>query len=44
MTKKFPRRGQKVSFKGYKFIVEEIDQFRVKQIKVYLPGKYNLIK
>ena len=44
MTKKFPRRGQKVSFKGYKFIVEEIDQFRVKQIKVNLPGKYNLIK
>ena len=44
MTKKFPRRGQKVSFKGYKFIVEEIDQFRVKQIKVYLPRKYNLIK
>ena len=44
MTKKFPRRGQKVSFEGYKFIVEEIDQFRVKQIKVYLPGKYNLIK
>ena len=44
MTKKFPRRGQKVSFKGYKFIVEEIDQFRVKQIKVYLPEKYNLIK
>ena len=44
ITKKFPRRGQKVSFKGYKFIVEEIDQFRVKQIKVYLPGKYNLIK
>ena len=44
ITKKFPRRGQKVSFKGYKFLVEEIDQFRVKQIKVYLPGKYNLIK
>ena len=44
ITKKFPRRGQKVSFKGYKFIVEEIDQFRVKQIKVYLPEKYNLIK
>ena len=44
ITKKFPRRGQKVSFKGYEFIVEEIDQFRVKQIKVYLPGKYNLIK
>ena len=44
ITKKFPRRGQKVSFMGYKFIVEEIDKFRVKQIKVYLPGKYNLIK
>ena len=44
ITKKFPRRGQKVSFKGYKFIVEEIDQFRVKQIKVYLPRKYNSIK
>ena len=41
MTKKFPRRGQKVSFKGYKFIVEEIDQFRVKQIRVCLPLKNN---
>ena len=41
MTKKFPRRGQKVAFKGYKFIVEEIDQFRVKQIRVCLPLKNN---
>ncbi|MDC3034474.1 gliding motility-associated protein GldE [bacterium] len=41
MTKKFPRRGQKVAFKGYKFIVEEIDQFRVKQIRVCLPFKNN---
>ena len=43
ITKKFPRRGQKVAFKGYKFIVEEIDQFRVKQIKVCLP-KYKMNK
>ena len=41
MTKKFPRRGQKVAFKGYKFVVEEIDQFRVKQIRVCLPLKDN---
>ena len=41
MTKKFPRRGQKVAFKGYKFVVEEIDQFRVKQIRVCLPLKNN---
>ena len=41
ITKKFPRRGQKVAFKGYKFIVEDVDQFRVKQIKVCLPNKMN---
>ena len=41
ITKKFPRRGQKVAFKGYKFIVEDVDQFRVKQIKVSLPNKMN---
>ena len=39
ITKKFPRRGQKVAFKDYKFIVEDVDQFRVKQIKVCLPNK-----
>ena len=41
ITKKFPRRGQKVVFKSYKFIVEDVDQFRVKQIKVCLPSKMN---
>tara|TARA_B100001989_G_scaffold136015_1_gene96324 strand:+ start:526 stop:1857 length:1332 start_codon:yes stop_codon:yes gene_type:complete len=41
ITKKFPRRGQKVAFKDYKFIVEDVDQFRVKQIKVCLPNKVN---
>ena len=41
ITKKFPRRGQKVAFKDYKFIVEDVDQFRVKQIKVCLPNKMN---
>ncbi len=41
ITKKFPRRGQKVAFRGYKFIVEDVDQFRVKQIKVCLPNKMN---
>ncbi len=41
ITKKFPRRGQKVAFKGYKFIVEDVDQFRVKQIKVCLPNNMN---
>ena len=37
ITKKFPKRGQKISFEKFKFIVEELDQLRIKQIKVILP-------
>lgn len=37
ITKKFPKRGQKISFKRYNFIIEELDQLRIKQVKVMLP-------
>ena len=37
ITKKFPKRGQKISFEKFKFIIEELDQLRIKQIKVILP-------
>ena len=37
ITKKFPKRGQKISFERFKFIIEELDQLRIKQIKVILP-------
>ena len=37
ITKKFPRRGQKINFKGYRFTVEELDHLRIKQVKVVLP-------
>lgn len=37
ITKKFPKRGQKINFKGYRFTVEELDHLRIKQVKVVLP-------
>ena len=37
ITKKFPKRGQKIPFERFKFIIEELDQLRIKQIKVILP-------
>ena len=37
ITKKFPKKGQKIKFKGYLFTVEELDQMRIKQVKVVLP-------
>jgi len=37
ITKKFPKRGQKIRFEGYQFIIEEIGKFRIKQVKVSLP-------
>jgi CBS domain containing-hemolysin-like protein len=37
ITKKFPKRGQKVVFQGYEFIVEELEELRIKQVKVHLP-------
>lgn len=33
----FPKRGEKVLFKQYRFIVESLDKKRLKQIKVTLP-------
>jgi len=35
----FPKRGEKVIFKNYKFIVESLDKKRLKQIKVMLPNE-----
>ncbi|MEK9612504.1 MAG: gliding motility-associated protein GldE [Flavobacteriaceae bacterium] len=37
IAKKFPKKNQKIRFNGYCFIVEELDQMRIKQIKVLLP-------
>ncbi len=33
----FPKRGEKVHFKNYEFLVESLDKKRLKQIKVTLP-------
>ncbi|QWX83294.1 gliding motility-associated protein GldE [Cellulophaga sp. HaHaR_3_176] len=35
----FPKRGEKILFKDYKFIVESLDKKRLKQIKVTLPNE-----
>ena len=37
VAKGFPKRGEKVSFHQYQFVVESIDKKRLKQIKVTLP-------
>ncbi|MGA9239790.1 transporter associated domain-containing protein, partial [Robiginitalea sp.] len=34
---RFPKRGEKIPFKGFNFTVESIDKKRLKQIKVTLP-------
>ena len=39
ISKRFPKKGQKIRFEGYVFTVEEIDQMRIKQVKVLLPKK-----
>jgi len=39
ITKKFPKRGQKINFKAYRFTVEELDHLRIKQVKVVLLKK-----
>ena len=39
IAKRFPKKGQKIRFEGYIFTVEEIDQMRIKQVKVVLPKK-----
>ena len=35
----FPKRGEKVLFKNYQFIVESLDKKRLKRIKVTLPNE-----
>ncbi|MCL5246744.1 gliding motility-associated protein GldE [Cellulophaga sp. 20_2_10] len=35
----FPKRGEKVVFKNYQFVVESLDKKRLKQIKVMLPNE-----
>ena len=39
IAKRFPKKGQKIRFEGYIFTIEEIDQMRIKQVKVVLPKK-----
>jgi putative hemolysin len=39
IAKKFPKKGQKIKFEGYVFTVEEIEQLRIKQVRVELPKK-----
>ena len=33
----FPKKGEKIVFKNYQFLVESLDKKRLKQIKVTLP-------
>ncbi len=35
----FPKRGEKVHYKNYQFIVESLDKKRLKQIKITLPNE-----
>lgn len=35
----FPKRGEKVNFEAYQFVVESLDKKRLKQIKVTLPNE-----
>lgn len=37
IAKKFPKKGQKINYKRYVFTIEELDQMRIKQVKVQLP-------
>lgn len=39
MAKKFPKKGQKIKYQGYVFTIEEMEQLRIKQVKVELPKK-----
>ncbi|MET6989285.1 gliding motility-associated protein GldE [Sediminicola arcticus] len=36
----FPKRGEKILFKGYTFIVESLDKKRLRQIKISLPHEF----
>ncbi len=35
----FPKRGEQIVFKGYKFVIESLDKKRLKQIKITLPDE-----
>lgn len=37
MAGSFPKKGEKISFEGYEFVVESLDKKRLKQIKITLP-------
>jgi len=37
MAKKFPKKGQKIKYQGYVFTIEEMEELRIKQVKVELP-------
>tara|TARA_Y100000389_G_C17465394_1_gene525032 strand:- start:3551 stop:4867 length:1317 start_codon:yes stop_codon:yes gene_type:complete len=39
IAKKFPKKGQKIRYKNYVFIIEELDKMRIKQVKVEIPKK-----
>ncbi len=39
IARKFPKKGQKIRFKNYVFIVEDLDQMRIKQVRVETPKK-----
>ena len=39
IAKKFPKKGQKINFEGYVFTVDDLNQMRIKQVKVQLPKK-----
>ena len=41
LTKKFPKRGQKIQFEEYLFTIEELGHLRIKQVKVHLPIRKN---
>lgn len=36
----FPKRGEKIIFKDYSFVVESLDKKRLKQIKITLPNEF----
>lgn len=37
IAKSFPKKGERIAFKEYRFVVESLDKKRLKQIKVTLP-------
>ena len=37
----FPKRGEKIVFKDYQFVVESLDKKRLRQIKITLPLREN---